>query len=161
MSSFDIVSEFKNFELMNAVDQSNREVNTRFDFKGTDTSFELQDQKITFRTETDFQLKQMLDILRDKLARRDIDARHLELGEPDIQLKTATQLITLKEGISRDIAKKIIDVIRQEKKLKVQATMQGDKVRVVGKKRNDLQATIQLLRDQELEIPLQFENFRD
>ncbi len=160
MPSFDIVSEFDKHEAHNAVDQANKEVSTRFDFKGATASYELNDDKITLRTETDFQLKQMLEILRMKLAKRGVDIGCLEIGDADVKYKSATQIVTLKQGIDSTLAKQIVKLIK-DKKLKVQAAIQGDKVRVTGKKRDDLQEVIQMLRAEELEMPLQFDNFRD
>lgn len=160
MPTFDIVSEFDKHEAHNAIDQANKEVSTRFDFKGADARYELNDDKIIMRTESDFQLKQMLEILRMKLAKRGVDIGCLEVAEPDVKYKSATQTITLKQGLDSQLAKKIVKLIK-DKKLKVQAAIQGDKVRVTGKKRDDLQEVIQMLREEELDMPLQFDNFRD
>jgi uncharacterized protein YajQ (UPF0234 family) len=160
MPSFDIVSTLNKHEVNNAVDQANREVGTRFDFKGSGAIFIYAGTTITLKSETDFQLKQMMDILQAKLAKRQVDLGHLEIGEPVIQYKSAQQEITLKEGIAQDIAKKIIKLIKDQK-FKVQATIQGEQVRVTGKKRDDLQEVIALLRKQSVGIPLQFENFRE
>ena len=160
MPSFDIVSEFDGHEAHNAVDQANKEVSTRFDFKGATASFELKDEKITLKTETDFQLKQMLDILRVKLSKRGIDVSCMDVEPADVKYKSATQVVTLKQGIDSTLAKQIVKLIK-DKKLKVQAAIQGDKVRVTGKKRDDLQEVIQMLRAEDLGLPLQFDNFRD
>jgi cyclic-di-GMP-binding protein len=160
MPSFDIVSEFDKHEAHNAVDQACKEVSTRFDFKGADASYELNDDKIILRTESDFQLKQMLEILRMKLAKRGIDVGCLDVAQPDIKYKSATQTITLKQGLDSQLAKQIVKLIK-DKKLKVQAAIQGEKVRVTGKKRDDLQEVIQMLREEKLDMPLQFDNFRD
>ena len=160
MPSFDIVSTLNKHEVSNAVDQANREVGTRFDFKGSGANFVYSGTTITLKSETDFQLKQMLDILKTKLAKRQVDLGHLEMAEPVIQHKNAQQIITLKEGIAQDIAKKIIKMIKDQK-LKVQATIQGEQVRVTGKKKDDLQDVITMLRKQGVGIPLQFENFRE
>ena len=160
MPSFDIVSELDWHELSNAVDQANREVTTRFDFKGTDAKFVLEKEKLSLSAQADFQLKQMREILAQKLAKRSIDLKHVEYKEPEIMAKTATQQVVLKDGIATDIAKKIIKMIK-EKKLKVQTAIQGMQVRVTGKKRDDLQEVIAFLREATLEVPLQFENFRD
>lgn len=161
MPSFDIVSELDTHELTNAVDQANKEVTTRFDFKGTDSTFELKDSVVTMKTESDFQLKQMYDILTQKLLRRNIDTRCVELKDADIQAKTARQEVVLKEGLDKEMAKKIVKKIK-DAKLKVQTQVQGESVRVTGKKRDDLQETIQLLKtDESIEMPLQFNNFRD
>ncbi|MBT8062029.1 MAG: YajQ family cyclic di-GMP-binding protein [Xanthomonadales bacterium] len=160
MPSFDVVSEVDHHELTNAVDQANREVTTRFDFKGTGSNFELKDQLITMNTESEFQLQQMYDILCPKLVKRGIDIACLQKGEPVIQARTATQAITVREGIDTSEAKKMVKLVK-EKKMKVQAAIQGDQLRVTGKKRDDLQAVIALLKSEKFELPLQFKNFRD
>ena len=160
MPSFDAVSEVNHHELSNAVDQANREVATRFDFKGTGSNFELSESKITMNTESEFQLQQMYDMLCNKLVKRGIDIACLELAEPVVQLKTATQLVTVREGIDTLTAKKMVKLIK-EKKLKVQAAIQGEQLRVTGKKRDDLQAVMALLREGGFGLPLQFKNFRD
>jgi len=160
MPSFDVVSEIDHHELANAVDQANREVTTRFDFKGTDSVFEQIDAVIILKTESDFQLNQMLDILYSKMAKRGIDLDAAEASEPVIMAKTATRNVTVKEGIDTELGKKIVKQIKAAK-LKVQASVQGDQVRVTGKKRDDLQQVIALLKAAELDMPLQFKNFRD
>jgi len=160
MPSFDVVSEVNHHELSNAVDQANREVSTRFDFKGTHTNFELKDQVITLNTESEFQLQQMYDVLCNKLAKRGVDISSLELGDPVVQIKTATQVITVREGIDSDIARKMVKLVK-EQKMKVQAAVQGDQLRVTGKKRDDLQAVMALLKAGDFGLPLQFKNFRD
>ena len=161
MPSFDIVSELDKHELQNALDQANKEVTTRYDFKGTDSSFELKDTTVTMNTQSDFQLDQMFDILVQKANRRGIDVKCMETKAPDIQLKSAKQAIEMKEGLDAPLAKKIIKAIK-DSKIKVQAANQGDSVRVTGKKRDDLQQVMQLLKGMEdLEMPLQFNNFRD
>ena len=160
MPSFDIVSEFDAHELANAVDQANREVGTRFDFKGSGAKFEHQKEHITLQAEVDFQLKQMLEILQQKLLKRGIAVQHLVEQEPVIQHKTATQTVSLQQGISSEDAKKICKGIK-EAKFKVQSQIQGEQVRVTGKKRDDLQAVIAWLKDTEFKVPLQFINFRD
>lgn len=160
MPSFDIVSEIDMHEATNAVDQANREITNRFDFKGSGAEFKLDKNIITLKAPNDFQLKQMLEVLSGKLSKRNIDVRCLDKAEPQISLHQATQTITLKQGIDQDNAKKISKVIK-DSQLKVQASIQGDKVRVTGKKRDDLQETIAFLRKQELALPLQFNNFRD
>ena len=161
MPSFDIVSEIDNHELQNAVDQANKEVTTRFDFKGTHSSFELADADIKMSTESEFQLDQMYDMLTGKMTKRDIDIRCLERGDMDLQLKTARQIVTVKQGLESADAKKIVKLIKDEK-LKVQASIQGDSVRVTGKKRDDLQTAIALLKEKDpVSLPLQFNNFRD
>jgi len=161
MPSFDIVSEIDKHELTNAVDQANKEVSARFDFKGTDSSFSLDDMTIKMTTESEFQLEQMYAILTNKLSKRGIDLRSIELKDPDIQLKTAKQNIIVQQGIDTPTAKKITKAIKDQK-LKVQASIQGETVRVTGKKRDDLQEAIVMLRNMsDLERPLQFNNFRD
>jgi len=160
MPSFDVVSEVNHHELSNAVDQANREVTTRFDFKGTGSNFELAGNLITMNTESDFQLQQMYDILCNKLVKRGVDIAALELGDPNIQLKTATQVVTVREGIETAESKKMIKLIK-DRKMKVQAAIQGDQLRVTGKKRDDLQEVIALLKGGKFAMPLQFKNFRD
>lgn len=160
MPSFDIVSEMDDHELKNAIDQANREVTTRFDFKGTKSQFSYEKETIKLSTESDFQLKQMIDILENKMTKRGVDLGHLDIKEPNIQHKSATQEIAIKKGIEQDIGKKIIKMIK-EKKLKVQAAIQGDQVRVTGKKRDDLQEVIAFMREANIGIPLQYVNFRD
>ncbi|MFP4207700.1 MAG: YajQ family cyclic di-GMP-binding protein [Wenzhouxiangella sp.] len=160
MPSFDVVSEIDHHELANAVDQANREVTTRFDFKGTDSSFELAERVVTMKTESEFQLEQMLDILYAKLAKRGIDLEAADPQDPEIMAKTATRRIMIREGIDKEAAREIVKQIKAAK-LKVQASVQGDQVRVTGKKRDDLQSAIQLLKDTGLGLPLQFKNFRD
>ena len=160
MPSFDVVSEVDHHELNNGVDQANREVTTRFDFKGTNSEFEIADLVITMKTESEFQLQQMYDILCNKLVKRGIDIACLEKGEPVIQAKTATQAIKVNEGIDTPTAKNMVKMIKQSK-TKVQAAIQGEQLRVTGKKRDDLQAVIALLTDANLGIPLQYKNFRD
>ena len=160
MPSFDIVSEVDSHELTNAVDQANRELGTRFDFKGVDAKFVLEDQTITQSAPSDFQLKQMNDILRARLIARGIDVRCLEFGDVETNLAGARQKITVKQGIERETAKKIQGALK-DAKLKVDSQINGDKLRVNGKKRDDLQTAIALLRGIEFERPLQFENFRD
>ncbi len=160
MPSFDVVSEVDHHELSNGVDQANREVTTRFDFKGTGSKFELNDLVINMHTESDFQLQQMYDILCNKLVKRGIDIACLEKGEPVIQARTATQSIKVVEGIETPVAKNMIKLIKQSK-AKVQAAIQGEQLRVTGKKRDDLQEVIALLKGAEIETPLQFKNFRD
>jgi uncharacterized protein YajQ (UPF0234 family) len=160
MPSFDVVSEVNQHELSNGVDQAIREVTTRFDFKGTGSNFELKDNVISMNTESDFQLTQMYDILCNKLVKRGIDIACLEKGEPVIQARTATQDIKVNEGIETPVAKDMIKLIKQSK-AKVQTAIQGEQLRVTGKKRDDLQAVIALLKDANLEVPLQYKNFRD
>lgn len=160
MPTFDVVSEFDGHEAANAVDQANREVGTRFDFKGTDSKFELEGDVITMKSQSDFQLTQMLDILRQKISKRGIDLGCMQVEKPDISLNDARQKIILRKGIDADLARKLVKVLKGSK-LKVQASVQGDKLRVSGKKRDDLQDAIRLLKDTDTELPLQYENFRD
>ncbi len=160
MPSFDIVSEVDTHELTNAVDQANRELTTRFDFKGVEATFELDDKTITQSAPSEFQLKQMNDILRARLVARGIDSRCLDFGDVESNLAGARQKITVQQGIERDLAKKIQSAMK-DAKLKVDSQINGDKLRVNGKKRDDLQAAMALLRAQEFERPLQFDNFRD
>ncbi|MGZ8182451.1 MAG: YajQ family cyclic di-GMP-binding protein [Methylobacter sp.] len=160
MPSFDIISEFDKHEIKNAVDQATKEVTTRFDFKGTNSSFELNDDKLIMISESTFQLQQMFSIVCAKLSRRGVDIACMEVGEAKGSGKLMRQEITVKQGLDSALAKKIVKLIK-DKKLKVQAAIQGDQVRVTGKNRDDLQAVIKMLREEKLEIPLQFENFRE
>ena len=160
MPSFDVVSEIDGHELANAVDQANREVTNRFDFKGTGAKFELQDFVVSLEAQADFQLKQMLDILTQKLARRGIDVAAMAPEDPEIALNKARQKVLMKHGVETDTARKIVKLIK-DCKLKLQAQIQGDQVRVTGKKRDDLQTAIQMLKQADLGLPLQFTNFRD
>ena len=160
MPSFDIVSEVDTHELTNAVDQANRALSTRFDVKGVEASFVLRDNVISQSAPSEFQLQQMTDILRARLVARKIDARCLEFGDIDTNLAGARQKVTVKQGIERELAKKL-QAAMKDAKLKVDSQINGDKLRVSGKKRDDLQAAMALLRAQEFERPLQFDNFRD
>lgn len=160
MPSFDVVSEVNMHELANALDQANREVDNRYDFKGTDSKFVHTEDLITLESDGEFQLEQMLDILYKKLAKRGIELGSLDVGDPQASGKRTTQKIKLHQGISQDLARKIIKTIK-DSKMKVQTAIQGDQVRVTGKKRDDLQSVISLLGEAKLEQPLQYENFRD
>jgi hypothetical protein len=160
MPSFDIVSEINLHELTNAVDQAVRELEQRFDFKGSGAKFELEETTVTMTAQADFQLKQMLDILKLRIARRGIDIGCLEVKDPEVTLANSKQQVILKHGIDADTGKQVSRLIK-DSKLKVQAQIQGDKVRITGKKRDDLQEAIALLKKSELGIPLQFNNFRD
>ncbi len=160
MPSFDIVSELDHHELTNAIDQANREVATRYDFKGSDSSFSFKDDIITLNSQSDFQVKQMMDILQSKMVKRGIDLKFLDPGAILESGKGARQEVKVREGIETDKAKKIVKMIK-DKKMKVQAAIQGEKVRVTGKKRDDLQTVIQMLKTADIDIPLQFVNFRD
>ena len=160
MPSFDIVSEVDTHELTNAIDQANRELSTRFDFKGVDAKFERDEAVVTQSAPSEFQLQQMTDILRARLIARKIDARCLDFGDVETNVAGARQKVTVKQGIERELAKKIQASLK-DAKLKVDSQINGDKLRVTGKKRDDLQAAIALLRGKEFELPLQFDNFRD
>jgi len=160
MPSFDVVSEINKHELTNALDTANRELGTRFDFKGSNAVFEVDGFVITQKAPSDFQLKQMLDILRARLIARGIDIRCMEVGEPEINLAEARQKVTIKQGIEQKLAKKIVGIIK-DAKLKVEAQINGEKLRVSAKKRDDLQDVMALLKKSDIELPLQFENFRD
>jgi uncharacterized protein YajQ (UPF0234 family) len=160
MPSFDVVSEIDTHELTNAVDQAIRELTQRFDFKGTDASFELEETTVTMTAPADFQLKQMLDILKLRMSKRGIDVACLEVKDPEVNLARAKQLVICKQGIDAEAGRKVSRLIK-DSKLKVQAQVQGDKVRVVGKKRDDLQEAIAFLRKADVGVPLQFNNFRD
>ena len=160
MPSFDIVSEVDKHELANAVDQANKELGNRFDFKGVDAKFVPGDGSIEQSAPSEFQLQQMTDILRARLTARKIDPRCLEFGEVLTNVAGARQTIAVKQGIERELAKKIQGLLK-DAKLKVDSQINGDKLRVTGKKRDDLQGVIALLRAAEFERPLQFDNFRD
>jgi uncharacterized protein YajQ (UPF0234 family) len=160
MPSFDIVSEVDAHEVTNAVDQATREVGQRFDFKGTNAKFELKERVITLSAPADFQLKQMLEILRLKLSKRGIDVACLKVDEPVLTGQTTRQVVTVREGIETELGKKIQRQIK-DSKLKVQAALQDRQVRVTGKSRDDLQAVMALVKKGEHELPLQFTNFRD
>lgn len=160
MPSFDIVSEIDMHEVTNAVDQAKRDLGNRWDFKNVDADIELDEKGVTISAPQEFQLEQLMDLLRMAFAKRNIDGRALEEDGDSKAGKLVKQHLLLKQGIETDMAKKIVKMIK-DAKLKVQASIQGDKVRVNGKKRDDLQAAMALLREAELEIPLQFNNFRD
>jgi cyclic-di-GMP-binding protein len=160
MPSFDVVSELDGHEVANAVDQANREVGTRFDFKGTGAKFEVADFVVSLEAEADFQLKQMVDILTQKLSRRGIDVACMKPEEAEIALNKARQKVKLTHGIDSDTARKIVKLVK-DAKLKVQSQVQGEQVRVTGKKRDDLQEAIALLKKADVGLPLQFTNFRD
>jgi uncharacterized protein YajQ (UPF0234 family) len=160
MPSFDVVSEVDLQEVRNAVDQAARELGTRFDFKRVDSGFELVEARILLFAEEEFQLGQMLDILRDKLNRRGVDVRVLDPGAVEAAGKQKRQAFGLKQGIDRDTAKRLVKLIK-DTRLKVQSQIQGEQIRVTGKKRDDLQSVMTQLKDAELDIPLNFDNFRD
>lgn len=160
MPSFDVVSDFDAHEASNGVDQANREVTTRFDFKGTGSKFELEDSVISLTSQSDFQLKQMMDILHQKLSKRGIDIGCLDEQEPEFSGSEARQKVIMRRGIDIDRARKLVKQIKAAK-LKVQTAIQGDKLRVSGKKRDDLQNVIAMLKKADIGLPLQYENFRD
>lgn len=160
MPSFDVVSEVDMHELQNAIDQANREVSTRFDFKGYDCSFKLNDEQITLQAEGEFQLKQMRDVLRAKMAKRKVDTGALDVQDHEGSLKSVRQKISLKQGLDGDAGRKVTKLIKAEK-FKVQTQIQGNQVRITGKKRDELQKVMALLREENLGVPVQFTNFRD
>jgi uncharacterized protein YajQ (UPF0234 family) len=160
MPSFDIVSELNPHEVANAVDQANREVGTRFDFKGTGAKFELAELVITLSAPADFQLKQMMDILKLKLTKRGIDIVCMKVDEPVVTGQTAKQVATLRQGVDTELGKKIQRLIK-DSKLKVQAAIQDRQVRISGKSRDELQSAIALVRKGGFDMPLQYTNFRD
>ncbi len=160
MPSFDTVSEIDHHELTNAVDQANREISNRYDFKGSGARIELSETELVMHAQSKFQLQQMLPVLIQKMSRRGLDIDCLKSGEAVEAAKTARQPVSIQEGIDKEMAKKIVKLLK-DSKLKVQAQIQGEQVRVNGKKRDDLQQAIQLLKQSELGIPLQFTNFRD
>ncbi|WP_237065595.1 YajQ family cyclic di-GMP-binding protein [Microbulbifer guangxiensis] len=160
MPSFDIVSEVDKHQLTNAVDQVNRTVGNRFDFKGVDAEVEMNEFTLLIRAESEMQITQIVDMLRGSLIKCDIDPLAMEIGEMEQSGKAVKQSVTMKNGLDKELAKKIVKLIKDEK-MKVQASIQGDQVRVTGKKRDDLQQVIALLRGKDLGQPLQFNNFRD
>lgn len=160
MPSFDAVSEVDLQELNNAVDQANREIGTRYDFRGVDAKYVRTENEVTLTAEAEIQLDQMLDVLRAKMVGRKIDVKVLEVGDPKPSGKVIHQHILVRQGINTDLARKIVKMIK-DKRMKVQAAIQGDKVRVTGKKRDDLQQVMALIRDSDLDMPIQFDNFRD
>ena len=160
MPSFDIVSKVDSHELTNAVDQAKRELEKRYDLRGTNARFELEEYVITQFAPSEYQLEQLLDILKPRLAARGIDLKAIELGEVESNLAESRRKITIKQGIEQAQAKKITAKLK-ESKLKVESQINGDKLRVNGKKRDDLQAVISALKEEDFGIPLQFNNFRD
>ena len=161
MPSFDVVSEIDAHELRNAVDQANREVETRFDFRGSGAKYALEDFVVSLSAASDFQLKQMIDILIQKVSRRGIDVNAISPEKPELALNSAKQKVTMRHGIDVDTARQIVKLVKASK-IKAQAAIQGDQVRITGKKRDDLQQVIGLLKKEEkLGLPLQFTNFRD
>ncbi|MCW8834671.1 MAG: YajQ family cyclic di-GMP-binding protein [Colwellia sp.] len=160
MPSMDIVSEINIEEVRNAVDNANRELTNRFDFRGVEASFEWKKPVVTIKAEGDFQLKQLADMLRSQLTKRQVDAKAMTLGAASASGKNWSQQVTFKEGIEQDVAKKVVKLIKAEK-FKVQAAIQGEQVRVTGKKRDELQAVMAMIRKAELEQSFQFTNFKD
>ena len=160
MPSFDIVSEVDMHELTNAVDQASRELTTRYDFRGVDANFEHKSETITLTADQDFQLRQMVEMLQGKMVKRGIDIKCMEVKDHYASGKQVKQEAVVRQGLDKDLSKKITKLIK-ESKMKVQAAIQGEKVRVTGKKRDDLQSAMALLREAELDMPLQFDNFRD
>ena len=160
MPSFDIVSEVDLHQFTNAVDQASRIIDTRFDFKGADARFDRADLTVTLYAEADFQLTQMEDMLRSALIKCSIDPKAMQIGDIETAGKQVKMLITMQNGLDQDLARKIVKRIKNEK-MKVQSQIQGDQVRVTGKKRDDLQQVIALLKGDDYDQPLQFTNFRD
>lgn len=161
MPSFDVVSEANIVEVKNAVDQSNKEISTRFDFKGSDARVEQKERELTAYADSDFQLNQVRDVLTGKMVKRNVDVRFLDIGKIEkIGGDKVKQVIKIKNGIESDAAKKIVRIVK-DSKMKVQASIQGDAVRITGAKRDDLQATMALLRKEVADLPLEFNNFRD
>jgi uncharacterized protein YajQ (UPF0234 family) len=160
MPSFDVVCEANLVEVKNANDQANKEISTRFDFKGTDARIEQKERELTAYADSDFQLAQVRDVLTAKLVKRNVDVRFLDIGKIEkIGGDKVKQVIKIKNGIESDDAKKIVRIVK-DSKIKVQASIQGDAVRITGAKRDDLQATIAMLR-KDVDLPLEFNNFRD
>lgn len=161
MPSFDVVSEANMVEVRNAVDQTNKEIGTRFDFRGSDARVEQKEHELTVFADSEFQLGQVKDVLTGKMAKRKVDIRFLDEGKIEkISGDKVKQLVTVKNGIASDQAKKIVKLVK-DNKLKVQASIQGDAVRVTGAKKDDLQATMAMLRKEVSNIPLEFNNFRN
>ena len=160
MPSFDVVSEVDMHELSNAVDQANREVATRYDFKGSDAKFEQSGTELTLSGGGEFQLQQMMDILQKKMVKRGVDIGSLDVGKTETTNFVARQKVTVRQGIDKEMAKKVVKLIK-DTKLKVQASIQGEQVRVTGKKRDDLQNVMAFLKEQKIGLPLQYTNFRD
>lgn len=160
MPSFDAVSEVDMHELTNAVQNSNRAISQRYDFKGTDTRVEQTKEEIKLISESEFQVDQVLDIVHKELVRRKLDIKCLEQGEPKPNGKLVEQKLLLRQGIDKDTSRKMVKLVK-DSKIKVQVAVQGEQVRVTGKKRDDLQAVMSLFREADLDVPLQFTNFRD
>jgi uncharacterized protein YajQ (UPF0234 family) len=161
MPSFDTVCKPNLVELKNAVEQTNKEIGTRFDFKGSDSRVEQGDKALTIYADDDFKIGQVKEILVAKLAKRQVDVRYLEFDKPEkIGGDKLKQAVTVREGVPADKGKEIVKIIKESKR-KVQGSIQGDTVRVSGAKRDDLQAAIALLKKEVTDLPLSFENFRD
>ena len=161
MPSFDIVSEVNQVEVRNALDQVNKELSTRFDFKGSDARVESDDKTLTLYADDDFKLKQVTDILTGKLAKRQVDIRSLKYGNVDkISGNKVKQAVTVRTGVEQELAKRLVKLLK-DSKLKVQGSIQGDTVRVSGAKKDDLQAAIALVKTSITDFPLQYQNFRD
>lgn len=161
MPSFDIVSEVDMHELSNSIDQANRELTTRYDFRGVDASFAKSgDNQIVLAADADFQLAQMVEMLKTKMVKRGIDVKCLEVKEHYGSGKQVKQDVVVRQGLDKDLARNVVKLIK-EAKLKVQVAIQGEQVRVTGKKRDDLQSAMSLLREANLDMPLQYNNFRD
>lgn len=161
MPSFDLLCEANQVEIRNALDQANKEITNRFDFKGSDARLELADKQLTAFADDDFKLSQVKDVLLAKLAKRDVDVRFLDYGSIDkVGGDKVKQVITVRHGVPTDAAKKIVKLLK-DAKMKVQSSIQGDSVRVTGAKRDDLQSAIALIRGEMTELPLTFGNFRD
>jgi cyclic-di-GMP-binding protein len=160
MPSMDIVSEINIEEVRNATENANRELSTRFDFRGVEASLEWKKPNVVVKAEGDFQVKQLVDMLRSQLTKRQVDAKAMTVGEPEFSGRNCSATISFKEGIEQPVAKKLVKIIK-DSKLKVQASIQGEQLRVTGKKRDDLQAVMRLVKDSDLEQSFQFNNFKD
>ncbi len=160
MPSFDVVTEIESTEIRNAIENANRELETRYDFRNVQASFEMKEDSVKVTSESEFQVQQMMEILRNNCTKRNIDPRSLKTDDTIHSGKTFSKNVSFVQGIDKDVAKKLVKVIK-DSKLKVQASIQGDKVRITGKKRDDLQAAMAVIREQDLGQPFQFDNFRD
>jgi cyclic-di-GMP-binding protein len=160
MPSFDVVSEIDQHEFTNAIDQANREISNRFDFKGTNSKIDMVDNSVTIISSSEFQIKQIQDILETKVTKRGIDIRCLDYGEIVENNNEARQIVNIKKGVDKELARKIVKMIKSSK-LKTQAAIQGAQVRITGKKRDDLQKTIAEIKEAKFDVPLQYINFRD
>lgn len=160
MPSFDVVSEIDQHELANAIDQVNREIGNRFDFKGSDAKVELADGVLKLEAESEFQIQQIEPILYTRMAKRNIDTRCLEKSKVEERGRRAYRNVTVKQGIDAEMARKIVKLVK-DMKIKVQAAVQGDQLRITGKKRDDLQEVMAMLKASDIDLPLQYTNFRD